>query len=141
MTRRWMFAALLALALFGCETEGGGGGDGGGTEDGGFEGGSSPASLEGFALQVVEMGDPPVENIWRIADGAGNDGMATLVAAMADFPFTYTKTGDSTSVFTANTGTEEEYDMTWTSDSSGTFEYRFEPGAEATPGSFSITAL
>ncbi len=144
MIRRWMFGLVLSVWLFGCETDdgvGGGSGDSG-TGDGGIAvGGSAPESLEGFALTVVEMDDPPVENIWRIEAGAGNDGLATLDAAMADFPFTYVKTGDASSVFSPNTGVEQEYDMLWTSETAGTFDYRFEPGAEATPGSFSITAF
>ncbi len=138
MTRRLMIALFVVLPFWACEADGGGdveGTDGGGTSDAGAE--LAPESLEGLALTVVENGDPPVEDTWIIAAGEGNDGQA-MNPNIGSAPFTYTKNSGASSLFTVNTGVEEEYDMTWTSETAGVFEYRFEPGAEAIPGSFSV---
>ena len=138
-SRRLLLAAMVAWPLCACEGE-----DAGGDGDVGVgENGESfaPESLEGLALTVVEMSDPPITNVWLIPADAGNDGLATLVAARSEFPFSYTKTGASASVFAVNTGSDEEYDMVWTSLREGTFEYRVEPGAAVTPGSFSVADL
>lgn len=136
MTRRLMIALFVMLPLGACVGDGDEEGtDAGGTADAGLE--LAPESLEGKTLTVVENGDPPVENTWIIAAGEGNDGMA-LNPNIGSAPFTYTKISAESSLFTVNTGVEEEYDMTWTSATAGVFDYRFQAGAEPIPGSFSI---
>lgn len=84
-------------------------------------------------LQVVETGGPT--NQWYFAT-QGDTGNAELIGVMS-FPYSYNKTGNNTSVLIFNVGGSDRYDMTWTTDSSGSFQESFE-GNPGNPGTFVI---
>jgi hypothetical protein len=71
-----------------------------------------------LTLTLSETGGSTDE--WYFASTASS-GMAALTG-VDDFPFTYSKTGISTSTVTFSVGGTEKYEMTWTSETKGTFQ-------------------
>lgn len=100
-----------------------------GADSGG--GAAAPDNLLGKQITLSETGGP--ENTWLFPDGTGD---ATLVG-VGDFPFTFTKTGTSTSTLTFDVGGEDEYEMTWETESSGSFQESFD-GVRGNPGTFAV---
>lgn len=84
-------------------------------------------------LQVVETGGPT--NNWYFAT-QGDTGNATLIG-VSDFPYSYQKTGNNTSTLIFNVSGSDQYLMTWTNDTSGTFQESFN-GTPGNPGNFTI---
>jgi len=84
-------------------------------------------------LHLVETGGPT--NNWYFAT-QGDTGNATLIG-VADFPYSYNKTGNNTSTLIFNVSGSDKYEMTWTNDTSGSFLESFN-GTAGNPGTFSI---
>ncbi|PLW93392.1 MAG: hypothetical protein C0592_06280 [Marinilabiliales bacterium] len=84
-------------------------------------------------LRVEETGGPT--NEWYFAT-QGDTGNATLIG-VGDFPYSYAKTGNNTSTLIFNVGGSDQYLMTWTSDTSGSFQESFD-GVQGNPGVFTI---
>lgn len=120
-------AAALCLSLAACgsdDPDGGGGGGGGGT---------SPDTIVSLSILFEEPG-AGVANTWVFAA----DGTATLNGDGASpFPYTYEKTGGSTSAVAFEVGGTDRYEMTWTSDTGGTCTESFD-GGEAFPCTFAV---
>jgi hypothetical protein len=133
-------AGVLALALAGC---GGGDDDGGGGNADAANGGGSdsaanefaPAGISEASLQLIEQGGPT--NTWTFPAGSGTSGMANLMG-VGDFPFTYSKTGATTSLLEFDVGGTDSFDMTWVSATEGTMMQSFD-GTPGNMGTFILT--
>ena len=162
---RWIsliFVVLLSLVGWSCDSDSDGAGAGGVTDTGapGGNGGKdvgsadtavaadvgqtadtgsaaagiAPADLAGKKVVLAETG--AVTNTWTFPAGSGTAGTATLEGA-GDFPFTYEKTGEATSVLEFDVGGKDRYEMTWTSATGGTFAESFD-GQPGTTGTFTV---
>ena len=86
-----------------------------------------------LTLTISETGGPT--NEWYFSE-IGSSGMAALTG-VDDFSFTYNKTGNNTATIKFQVSGEDKYDLTWTSQLSGTFEQSFN-STPGNPGTFTI---
>ena len=86
-----------------------------------------------LTITLAESGGPT--NEWYFST-TGSSGMAALTG-VDDFPYTYSKKGTNSSELTFDTGGSDKYVMTWTSETSGTFQESFN-GAAGNSGTFTI---
>ena len=93
----------------------------------------SPQNLNGLRLTLVEGSNT---NHWVFGPDAGNMGQA-LLEGVGSFGFNFSVTGPNTTTLIFQVGGEDRYDMTWTSESGGTFEQSFNGGG-GNSGSFSV---
>lgn len=86
-----------------------------------------------LTLTLSETGGPTKE--WYFASTASS-GMAALTG-VDDFSFTYSKTGISKSTITFSVAGTDKYEMTWTSETKGTFQESFN-GVSGYSGTFVV---
>lgn len=93
----------------------------------------STSSWGKLTLTLAETGGPT--NEWYFST-TGASGMAALTG-VDDFSFTYSKTGTNESEITFSVGGSDKYVMTWTSETSGSFQESFN-STSGNAGTFSI---
>jgi|GEM_PF-1503525 len=95
--------------------------------------GFAPGNLNNMRLILVENGNT---NRWLFSADAANSGQARL-EGVGTFNFSYSLRDGNRSTIIFEVGGQDRYDMTWTSETQGTFEQSFNGGGTSS-GSFSI---
>jgi hypothetical protein len=121
-----LIALSLSLAMFfpSCEED---------TDDPDADYAIATASWGKLTLTLAETGGPT--NEWYFSS-TGSSGMAALTG-VDDFSYNYSKTGTNESEITFQVGGSDKYVMTWTSETSGTFQESFN-GTAGNSGTFTI---